>query len=58
MRYTGNYDSIECDYDLDHEINKEVERVKWQIEVINDNGESENRKAILKAIANEIIEAI
>lgn len=58
MKITGYYCSVESDYDVDHEINKEVANIKEVISGINDDGSDENRKAILKAIANEIIESI
>jgi hypothetical protein len=58
MKYTGKYDPITCDYDLDHEITKHVEQLKEQIEVIRFESKGSDFGLILKALITELKETL
>ena len=57
MKYTGHYCKL-TEYDVDHEIIQECENLDDIIKGIDCDGEKENRKAILKAMAQTILDAI
>ena len=54
MKYTGYYCRMNA-YELDHEINIECDNLTDIIKGINDNGSEINRKAILKAMLETIL---
>jgi hypothetical protein len=58
MTSTGRYEPTENKYDLDHEINMEVERMNKILKNIEGEHSEENAKAIKKALAETIIASI
>ena len=59
MKDAGRYCPVEDKFDLDQEINLAVEKTKKFVQNIKDISETdEQAKAILKAIASEVIEGI
>ena len=58
MKRVGNYCRVQDDFDIDHEINSEVNKVKEQLKDINfDNYQSDAIK-IKKAMIETILESI
>ena len=58
MKQTGYWCSVTSDYDVDHVINCEVEKMKDIINHIDDNGKEENKKAVIKAMIETLLEEI
>lgn len=59
MRNTyASYNDL-CDYDLDHEINLAVEETRKFIKRLKDVvGDEDDTRAILKAVASEMLDSI
>lgn len=56
MKTTGRYCGASSEYDLDHVINKEVDDMKRVVIAgIDDDGNPENRKAIVKAMIETLL---
>jgi len=58
MKQTGDWCCATSEYDVDHVINAEVENVKDLVKHINDNGSEENRKLVIKAMIETLIEEL
>ena len=59
MKETGWYCNVTSSYDLDHVITKECDDLKRiVIAGIDDNGEYENKKAIIKAMIQTLIDEL
>jgi len=59
MRITGHYCRVTSEYDLDHVINIECDDLKRVVIAgIDDNGDDENKKAIIKAMIQTLIEEL
>lgn len=58
MKFTGRRCPIESEYDLDHSITDELETLKDQLLNLDDNGKYENKKAIIKAMIETLIEEL
>jgi len=58
MKQTGYWCNATSDYDVDHIINMEVENIKDIANNINDNGNDENRKAVIKAMIETLLEKL
>lgn len=59
MNKTYSCYSTFCDYDLDHEINIAVEETRKFIKRLKAaSGDEDDKKAILKAVASEMLDAI
>ena len=58
MKTTGRYCSV-TSYDLDHQITQEIEHMKSVvISGIDDNGDYENKKAIIKAMIQTLVDEL
>ena len=57
MKLTGTYNYY-SDYDLDHEINDHVNKIRCIINDINDGYDIEDAKLIKKAIVQTLIDSI
>lgn len=58
MKQTGYWCGATSEYDVDHVINAEVENVKDLVKHIHDNGSEENRKLVIKAMIETLIEEL
>ena len=59
MKYTGRYCSTESEYDVDHVITQEVRNLKdIVVNCIDDNGDYENKKAIIKAMIQTLVDEL
>ena len=54
MRTTGKY-CRHYEYDLDHEINMECENLNDIVKSLNDNNSKKNKRVILKAMIETLI---
>lgn len=52
MKTTPHYSRTEDTYDLDHEINLQVERINHLVNQIDTNDDEDNKRAILSNAAN------
>lgn len=52
MKTTPHYSRTEDTYDLDHEINLQVERINHLVNQIDTNDDEDNKLAILSNAAN------
>ena len=57
MKLTGTYNYY-SDYDIDHEINDHVNKIRCIINDINDGYDIEDAKLIKKAIVQTLIDSI
>jgi flagellar hook-associated protein FlgK len=58
MKSTGLYSRAEDTYDLDHEINAQVDRINHLVNQIDTNNDEENKRKILKAMLQTLIEKL
>jgi hypothetical protein len=58
MKQTGLYNSVEDDFDIDHEITEMVELTKKHIEALRDKVGVRYFKVIAKVVINEYLEAL
>jgi len=59
MKHTGHYCNVTSEYDLDHVINKECDDLKRiVIAGIDDDGDHENKKAIIKAMIATLLDEL
>ena len=59
MKWTGKYEPTSTDvFDLDHDINIEVEKINSQLIEINESYTPEESKKIKKALIETILEEL
>jgi hypothetical protein len=58
MKTTGRYCTVESDYDLDHEITRNVEKVEELILTIDTDRKDVNKRAIVVACIEVLLKEI